>query len=121
MAEITKLGKCIIQDIHTDVKGKLVVGANTVIGYEVWIETHEHDYEDDNWPYQDEEHTLVIGEQVYIGARAMILGGCKFIADGVLIGAGSVVAKNISEPWTKWVGNPAIKIGNRKQVNAEIK
>ena len=36
----------------------------------------------------------VIGSNVYIGAGAKVIGGCK-IGDNVVIGAGSVVTKDV--------------------------
>jgi acetyltransferase-like isoleucine patch superfamily enzyme len=47
----------------------------------------------------------VIGNNVFLGANAIILPGVK-IGDGVIIGAGSVVTKNI-ESNTVVAGNPA--------------
>ena len=48
-----------------------------------------------------------IGNRVYIGSNATILP--VTICDDVVIGAGSVVTKNITEPG-KYAGNPARKI-----------
>ena len=48
-----------------------------------------------------------IGSKVYIGSNSTILP--VSICDNVVIGAGSVVVKNIDEPGT-YVGNPAKKI-----------
>jgi len=46
-----------------------------------------------------------IGKDVFIGAKCIILKGVK-IGDGAIIGAGSVVAKNIPSRQI-WAGNPA--------------
>lgn len=48
-----------------------------------------------------------IGNKVYIGSNATILP--VSICDDVVIGAGAVVTKNISEPGT-YIGNPAKKL-----------
>lgn len=48
-----------------------------------------------------------IGNKVYIGSNATILP--ISICDDVVIGAGAVVTKNITEPGT-YVGNPAKKL-----------
>lgn len=50
----------------------------------------------------------VIGNDVYIGAGAMILGDVK-IGDNAIVGAGAVVLKNINKGET-WAGVPAKKI-----------
>ena len=54
----------------------------------------------------------IIGDNVYIGAGAKIIGDIR-IADGVAIGANAVVVKSIDEPNTTWGGVPARKISDR--------
>ena len=53
----------------------------------------------------------VIGNDVWIGVEAMIMPGLK-IADGVVIGACSLVTKNVG-PYEIWGGNPAKLIKKR--------
>lgn len=48
-----------------------------------------------------------LGNKVYVGSNSTILP--ITICDDVVIGAGSVVTKNINEPGT-YAGNPAVKI-----------
>lgn len=55
---------------------------------------------------------LVIGHDVWIGEMAIILPGVKSIGNGAIIGAGSIVTKDV-EPYSIMVGNPAKKIGKR--------
>lgn len=64
-------------------------------------------YNDD---YEWKTHTT-IGNDVWIGTRAIILGGIN-IADGAVIGSGSVVTKDIG-PYEIWAGNPAKFIRKR--------
>ena len=52
-----------------------------------------------------------IGDDVWIGLNVTILSGLN-IGDGAVIGAGSVVTKNIP-PYEIWAGIPAKKIKNR--------
>lgn len=47
----------------------------------------------------------VIGNDVWIGDNAVIKAGCE-IGNGAIIGAGSVVTKNVN-PYEIYVGNPA--------------
>lgn len=54
----------------------------------------------------------VIGDNVYIGSGAKIIGNIH-IADNVAIGANAVVVKSIEEPGTTWAGVPARKISDR--------
>ena len=53
----------------------------------------------------------IIGDNVYIGTGAKILGAVK-IADDVAIGANCVVCKDILEAGTTWAGVPAKKISD---------
>lgn len=53
----------------------------------------------------------VIGNNVFVGSGAKIIGAIK-IADDVAIGAGAVVVKDILEPGTTWAGVPAKKISD---------
>ena len=53
----------------------------------------------------------VIGNDVWIGAEAMIMPGVK-ISDGAVIGARSLVTKDIG-PYEIWGGNPAKLIKKR--------
>jgi chloramphenicol O-acetyltransferase type B len=53
----------------------------------------------------------VVSSDVWIGVEALILSGIK-IADGAVIGARSVITKNIG-PYEIWAGNPAKLIRKR--------
>ena len=55
--------------------------------------------------------SAVIGNNVFIGAGACIIGAVE-IADDVAIGSNAVVVKSITEPGTTWGGVPAKKISN---------
>ncbi len=55
---------------------------------------------------------LIIENDVWIGKNVMITSKCDYIGNGAIIGAGSVVTKNV-EPYTIVAGNPAKVIGMR--------
>ena len=61
-----------------------------------------------------QQSPLHIAGDVWIGARAIILPGCKRIGHGTVIGAGSVVTKDIPD-WAVVGGNPARVIRFRKE------
>ncbi len=64
-----------------------------------------------------EQKAPVIGDNVYIGYGAMIIGDIR-IADGVAIGANAVVVKSIDEPGTTWGGVPAKMISRNGSAKA---
>ncbi|MCD7973947.1 MAG: CatB-related O-acetyltransferase [Candidatus Azobacteroides sp.] len=55
---------------------------------------------------------LIIGNDVWIGQNVVILPSCRFIGNGAIIGAGSIVTKDVA-PYTIVAGNPAKKIKMR--------
>ncbi len=63
-----------------------------------------------------ERHSLIIGNDVWIGSRVLITSACSKIGDGAIVGAGSVVTHDV-EPYTIVAGNPAKVI--RKRFNDE--
>lgn len=64
-----------------------------------------------------EKTPLTIADDVWIGARVIILPGCKRIGHGAVIGAGSVVTKDVPD-YAIVGGNPAqlIRYRNESQV-----
>lgn len=55
---------------------------------------------------------IIIGDDVWIGRNVTILPGCKHIGKGAVIGACSVVTKDIPQ-FEIWAGNPAHCIKKR--------
>lgn len=84
-----------------------------------WVSTHPVFYSTQNQSgisfadenYFDELQPVLIGNDVWIGARAMVLDGVK-IGDGAIIAAGAVVVKDV-EPYAIVGGVPAKKIRSR--------
>lgn len=60
----------------------------------------------------DTDNPLIIGNDVWIGSRTTILPGCRRIGDGAIIGAGSVVTRDV-EDFAIVAGNPAKEIRKR--------
>lgn len=58
-----------------------------------------------NHAYENNHYQIIIGNDVWIGAGATILGGVR-IGNGAVIGAEAVVAKDVP-PYAVVVGNPA--------------
>ena len=87
--------------------GDITIGENVMIGPKtiIWGRVHGISL---GKPMNKQEHIkkpIVIGNDVWIGGNVTILKGVK-ISDGAVVGAGSVVVKNIP-PNAIVVGNPA--------------
>lgn len=94
----------------------IIIGDNVLIGSGALIsdgDAHALDPEDRRAGYGGNRAPVVIEEDVFIGARAIILKGVN-IGKGAVIGAGAVVAKNIP-PYSVVVGNPAKIIGDSRK------
>lgn len=100
---------------HTFICEGVTIGNNCFIGHGVM-------FINDNYPraineccaleteedWRDRFVKTIIHDNVSIGSNATILGNIE-IERGAVIGAGSVVTKNIP-PMEIWAGNPAIRI-----------
>ena len=76
-----------------------------------------HKFDDTNIPMShqggEQQTPLHIAGDVWIGARVIVLPGCKRIGHGAVIGAGSVVTKDVPD-WAVVGGNPARVLKMRK-------
>jgi acetyltransferase-like isoleucine patch superfamily enzyme len=93
--------------------GKVEIGEDTQIGPGSLITTTDHDYRGD---LETSFKGVVIGKGVWIGANVTVLPGVE-IGDFAVVGAGSVVTKNIP-PRAVAVGIPARVV---KWVDPEFK
>ena len=96
-AEIYNLGHCIVR-------------ARANVTQYVYLCGGTHDLSDPNLPLV--VGTIDIGEDVFIGARAMVLPGVT-VGTGAVVGAGAVVTRDVA-PWMIVVGNPARPIKRRQ-------
>ena len=65
---------------------------------------------------ESEDNVLKIDHDAWIGAHAILLPGCRNIGIGAVVGAGSVVTRDVA-PFTIVAGNPARIIGTRFDMN----
>ncbi|GAA6615441.1 acyltransferase [Scytonema sp. NUACC26] len=102
--------------------GDLVIGDLVRIATHVVINPGNHLFDDIDTPIDHQPLTnkgVIIEDDVWIGAGAIILDGCT-IGKGSVIGAGTVVTKSV-EPYSVVVGVPGKTIrkrGERKNNNA---
>lgn len=94
-------------NVVLDNSAELEIGSGALISDSVVVYTHDHGFDPRARPAG---YPKSIGRNVWIGARAIILPSCSEIGAGAVIGAGSVVTKNIPER-TVWAGNPARQVG----------
>lgn len=87
----------------------LHIGSDVSIGPEASILTLGHDPRSPL--FADLGGPVVIGDRVWIGYRAIVLPGVS-IGDGAVVGAGSVVTRDV-QPFQIVAGNPARVIGVR--------
>ncbi|MCE9619626.1 MAG: acyltransferase [Planctomycetes bacterium] len=83
--------------INASVGGSIVIGKHCAIGPNVVMRTANHRFDDATKLIQESGHEpadIRIGDDVWIGANAVILGGTS-IGDGAIIGAGAVVTKDV--------------------------
>ena len=102
-------------------RGGITIGDNVLVGYETIILTSTWNYQDPDVPIKLQGMTtkpVVIGNDVWIGARVIIVPGV-IIGDGAVVGAGAVVTKNV-HPYTVVGGVPARMIGKREKTGTGV-
>lgn len=101
-------------------RSSIVIGNDVMFGPEVTIRGGNHRFDipgipmiavEDSMKESDNDRGVVIGNDVWVGTRAIILHGVT-IGDGAVIGAGSVVTRDV-EPFTIVAGSPARAIRRR--------
>lgn len=98
----------------------LEIKSHTIIGHHVTFLMDTHNIHSEDWEnYRPDSDGLMIEEYVWICPKAIILPQVKSIGYGAVIGAGSVVTKDVP-PMTIWAGNPARQIGVRKEVHKNV-
>lgn len=99
--------------------GPIKIGNDVRIANDVIIETTAHYFDDLETPiYRQGSYRLPvsIGNNVWIGDRATILGGVA-VGDGAIIGAGAVVTRDVP-PNAVVAGNPARVLRMRGKSNS---
>lgn len=98
------------------ISGRVRIGNCVMIGPEVMFLARSHRFDRTDIPMsvqgEEEMRLIVIGDDVWIGARALILRGVT-VGDGAIVGAGAVVTKDVPS-FAIVAGNPAKIIKWRK-------
>ena len=95
--------------INCIIHGTCEIGDNVMMGPNCTIYTRNHRFDDCSSPMNTqgffEDKKVTIGNDVWIGGQVIILPGVN-IGSHAIIGAGSVVTKDVPE-WAIVAGNPA--------------
>ncbi len=92
-----------------DARGGITIGDNVNVSSHTRIQTAKHLIHDPGFDAVYEP--VVLGDRVWVGIGATILGGVT-VGEGAVVAAGAVVTKDVA-PWTVVGGTPARKIAER--------
>ena len=99
--------------------GETHIGKNVMMGADVNIYTQNHSFNDLSKPMceqgMQEEKPVIIEDDVWIGGQVIILPGVT-IKKGAIIGAGTVVTKDVPE-YAIFCGNPGVVKKSRRNLN----
>ncbi len=100
-----KIGKVNMHNAYVDdlIPQAVTIGENFVASFNSMIIAHDASLYNHIKKHRIEE--ILIGDNVFLGAGAIILPGVT-VGNGAIIGAGSIVTKDI-QPYTVVAGNPA--------------
>jgi acetyltransferase-like isoleucine patch superfamily enzyme len=102
-------------------RGGLTIGDHVLVGPNAVILSSRHRWDLGEVPIVAQGQQLlpsIIGDDVWIGANAVVLGGIE-VATGTVVAAGAVVTKS-TEPYTIVGGMPAAIIGRRPGPGSRI-
>jgi acetyltransferase-like isoleucine patch superfamily enzyme len=99
---------------YTIVRGPVTMGTAVRVGAHASLLGFNHSIEPDRYVFQQPTTSvgITIGDDVWIGSSVTVLDGVR-IGSHAVIGAGSVVTKDVDE-WAVVAGNPARRIRDRR-------
>ena len=99
---------------YTIVRGPVTMGTAVRVGAHASLLGFNHSIDPDRFVFQQPTNSLgiTIGDDVWIGSSATVLDGVH-VGSHAVIGAGSVVTKDVDE-WAVVAGNPARVIRDRR-------
>lgn len=114
------VGLRIGRNVEVDTCGGIVIGDNVTISEDAKIYTHDHVIDDcpSNWRSSGlRTAPLVICDNVWIGAGAIVLANVTRIGNGAVVAAGAVLRHDVPD-LAIMGGNPAKLIRYRRRINS---
>lgn len=106
----------LIQTDKIDLRSPVRIGNYCIIG-QCEIITTSHFIDSPDW--EAKNYGIEIADYVWIASNALILPACRHVKYGAVVGAGSVVVKNV-EKMSIIGGNPAVHLRYRKEVHKSL-
>ena len=106
-----------IGSVDLDTRSPIKIGNHVIISNDSRIITTSHNIDSPEWEHK--YYGIEIEDYVWIASHVTILPSCRKIGRGAVIGAGSVVVKDVP-PMAVVGGNPAQFIKERKQVHCKL-
>ena len=106
-----------IQSSNIDLRNKVKIGSHVIIGGGNQIITTSHNIDSPDW--EPKHYGIEIEDYVWISTNCLIMPSCRKIGRGAVIGAGSVVVRDVP-PMAVMSGNPAQEIRKRKCVHSDL-
>ena len=103
--------------VSIDLTGDVIIEKYAHIAHKVMIFTHKHRWGHTRKLRKNIEGSIIpvdlhIGMDAFIGFGSILIA-VSFVGSGAIIGAGTVLTSNVP-PYEIWAGNPARKIGDRR-------
>lgn len=119
VSEDTVIGDRSGVGINANLHGPVIIGNDVMMGPECIIYTRNHRFDDITVPMRQQGFSdikqVIISDDVWIGGRVIILPGVH-IGRGAIVGAGSVVTKDVPD-YAVVGGNPAKILKYRNNSN----
>ncbi len=106
-------GCSIAEFVHIWGGGQVTIGDNVLVASHVAITSMTHDPKAEIFSQTSVKQPVVIEDNVWIGAGAVILPGTR-LESGCIVGAGAVVTKDVPADWIV-TGVPAQRLRRRKE------
>jgi|ERR1035441_9077113 putative colanic acid biosynthesis acetyltransferase WcaF len=90
------------------------LGSHSIISQGAYLCGATHDFDDPAFPLL--AFSMELGAYSWICARASVAPGVN-VGEGAVLGLASVATRDL-EPWGVYAGSPAVKVKERKRINA---